>query len=105
MNSTDPSYKKQLYRNLLIVAITIIVTAIAMLLKPWVARKARWVMMTTQERTEDTSSNLLKPQDSVQLSSGKVSQSDFESDYTAANWYAEYRSNKVAFDKNIKTVS
>lgn len=56
------------------------------------------LMMTQQERIDDTAASttdtattnqILNKQDSVQLAHGKVPASTFQSDYSAERWYAK----------------
>jgi hypothetical protein len=58
--------------------------------------------MSQAQKIEDTASVKSLPvnDDSIQLINKKVPASTFESVYSAPSWYADYKANKVAFDKN-----
>jgi len=99
MNREHSSGEKHSNRLLLIVIITVFATILVCAFLT--SHQFKRMLMTQEERIEDTLKKKTAPivGDSVQTARKKVDVRTFDSEYSAESWYSDYKSNKVAFDK------
>jgi hypothetical protein len=89
---------KEVFKNLFLIVITAIATiAIYCYFKHLQAQR-----LATSIELDSTEVESPVKEDSVQLAYKKVSKSTFESEYSADSWFSDFKTNKVAFDKNYK---
>jgi hypothetical protein len=97
-DTSSPNNKRAM---LIVLIIFVVISSAVALLN---TKQAKWLMMTPQERFDDTTTQIRPTmvEDSVEIAEGKIPQSVFESEYTAEKIYSELVSNKVAFDMKYK---
>ncbi|PAW92736.1 hypothetical protein CKK33_04180 [Mucilaginibacter sp. MD40] len=99
MSNKNLNYEQKALRNRIIFIPLAVIVAIVTLSRI-VTEHPRWnFLVSSPDNNNITTAN--KPeQDSVKLAhSQKVPASEFQSNYSAEKWYAEFAMNKVAFDK------
>lgn len=88
------------YKLILLIAVTIIITVAAY---NYIDNRRRdQISLHFQSDIIDTSAlGKNSGKDSVQLANEKVSSLDFDVAYSAEKWFSDFKSNKVAFDKDF----